>query len=381
MSPSALEIAKRLVALPSLTPQDRGCQRYMAQLLEPLGFVIQPLRFGAVDNLWARHGTEAPLLVFLGHTDVVPPGNLPDWHSPPFEPTVKEGHLFGRGTADMKGGIAAMIAACGRFLQKQTNYPGSIAFLLTSDEEGPALDGTARVLETLKIKQIQIDACLVGEPASEKELGDFIKQGHRGSLNGHLKILGRQGHVAQPKEAKNAIHVALAPLLEWTALAWDKGNGDFSPTTFQLSNIQAGTGAPNVIPGLLECDFNFRFSPELSPIELQTRVTRLLDNHDLTYELSWQPPALPFLSKKKRLAHACIEAIQEIKGFLPQFSTEGGTSDGRFMVPLGIETLELGLCNQTIHAVNESVSVQALEELSRIYEQVLTHYFYPNVLP
>jgi len=366
-----LALAQQLIACPSITPDDAGCQAILAERLKKIGFTIQALPFGDVQNLWAIRGTESPLFVFAGHTDVVPTGNLNDWETPPFTPTIRGEYLHGRGAADMKGGVAAMITACERFVEQNPNHPGSIAFLITSDEEGVATHGTAKVMEYLKTQGIHIDYCVIGEPASQHSVGDILKNGRRGSLNCTLKILGKQGHVAHPHKADNPIHRALVPLAELVNTPWDSGNEDFPPTRLQISNINSGTGAMNVIPGSLECQFNFRFSTETSPEALMARVQEIFNAHEVQYELDWKPPGYPFLTKSGKLLAACTQAVQETVKLKPQLSTDGGTSDGRFIAPTGTEVIELGPCNATIHCVNESVKISDLDTLSQIYERVL----------
>ena len=366
-----LALTKQLIECPSITPEDANCQQIIAAYLEKLGFEVQHLPFDEVKNLWAIRGNPRPLFVFAGHTDVVPPGDLSKWETPPFTPTVKEGYLYGRGTADMKGSLAAMITASERFIHNYPQYLGAIAFLITSDEEGPAKNGTVKVVEHLKNQNIQLDYCIVGEPSGQHSVADTLKNGRRGSLNGYLKILGKQGHIAYPDKAHNAIHSALLPLAELVGTQWDNGNEDFPATSFQIANIKAGTGATNVIPGVLECQFNFRFSPESTPETLLKRVKTILQNHAVQYELDWDVSGLPFLTKKRELVSACIQAIQDITQITPELSTKGGTSDGRFIATTGAQLIEFGPCNATIHCVNECVKIEDLELLSQIYERVL----------
>ena len=368
---ATLQLTKELIARSSVTPDDAGCQPMLAQKLSQLGFHIEPLRFGEVDNLWARRGNSEPLFVFAGHTDVVPTGPESDWSSPPFTPTIKDGQLFGRGAADMKGSIAAMLTACERFIARHPKHQGSIAFLITSDEEGPAVDGTVKVVEWLQQRQQAIRWCLVGEPTSTHKVGDVIKNGRRGSLNGCLVIHGQQGHVAYPQLARNPIHLAAPALTELCAITWDSGNDHFPPTTFQISNIHGGTGASNVIPGKLTIDFNFRFSTEVTDELLKTRVHALLDKHALKYDLEWSLSGQPFLTPAGELVEATRQAVQDICGYQAELSTSGGTSDGRFIAPTGAQVLELGPLNASIHKVDEHVSVQDLEVLSQIYERIL----------
>ena len=370
MTPT-LELAMELIRRRSVTPVDAGCQPLLAERLATLGFNIEHLRFGEVDNLWARFGTEGPLFAFAGHTDVVPSGPEAQWQSPPFEPTLHNGALYGRGTADMKGSIAAMVTACERFLASHRQPTGSIAFLITSDEEGPAVDGTVKVVEHLENRGEKIDWCLVGEPSCTSKLGDTIKNGRRGSLGGLLRVKGVQGHIAYPHLAKNPIHDALPALTELAAIEWDQGNEFFPPTSFQISNIHAGTGATNVIPGELELLFNFRFSTEVTDAELRQRVEAILDAYGFEYELEWTLSGQPFLTPAGRLVDAARSAIREVTGIEAQLSTSGGTSDGRFIAPTGAQVLELGPLNATIHKIDETVSVEDLEQLSSIYEQIL----------
>ncbi len=368
---ATLDLARELIRRPSVTPEDRGCQRLMAERLEPLGFRIEPLRFGEVDNLWARRGDTGPVFCFAGHTDVVPPGPVADWTSPPFEPTLRDGLLFGRGAADMKGSLAAMITATAAFVAERPAHRGSIAFLLTSDEEGPAVDGTVRVVETLRARGDTIAWCLVGEPTSTARVGDVIKNGRRGSLNGRLRVLGRQGHVAYPHLALNPVHAFAPALAALVAAGWDQGNAHFPPTTFQVSNLNAGTGAENVIPGELTALLNFRFSTEVDAPTLQRRVEALLDQAGLRYELEWRLSGNPFLTPAGELVDAARDAVRTVCGYEAELSTSGGTSDGRFIAPTGAQVLELGPRNATIHQVDECVGVEELDTLHAIYLQVL----------
>jgi len=370
MSPT-LELSKALIARPSVTPDDKGCQQLLAERLEKIGFVIETLRFGDVDNLWARRGTTAPLFAFAGHTDVVPTGPLADWNTDPFEPVVRDGYLFGRGSADMKGSIAAMVTACERFIAAHTDHNGSMAFLITSDEEGPAVNGTVKVIEQLEARGEKINWCLVGEPSSKDQTGDTIKNGRRGSLNGVLTIQGRQGHVAYPQLADNPIHRAGPVLAELAAIEWDRGNEFFPPTTFQVSNIKAGTGAENVIPGSIELLFNLRFSTESTAESLKSRITAILDGHKLNYDIQWRLSGQPFLTPAGELVEAARHAIQVTAGIATELSTSGGTSDGRFIAPTGAQVVELGPVNATIHQTNECVNIAELDRLSDIYEEIL----------
>jgi succinyl-diaminopimelate desuccinylase len=370
MTPT-LALARELIERPSVTPDDQGCQSLLAARLQAIGFRIEHLRYGDVDNLWARRGDGTPLFVFAGHTDVVPPGPREAWHTDPFEAVVRDGQLLGRGAADMKGSIAAMVTACERFLATDAGHSGSIAFLITSDEEGPATHGTVKVLEHLAARDEHIDYCLVGEPSSLERVGDVIKNGRRGSLNGVLRVHGHQGHVAYPQLADNPIHRAAPALAELAAMEWDRGNEHFPPTTFQISNIQAGTGAENVIPGELEVVFNLRFSTESTATGLRTRIEALLSGHGLNYDIDWKLSGEPFLTPVGALVQASEAAILDVTGLQTELSTSGGTSDGRFIAPTGAEVVELGPVNATIHKANENVNIEQLETLSQIYEKIL----------
>jgi succinyl-diaminopimelate desuccinylase len=371
-----LALAMDLIRLPSVTPDDAGCQALMAERLAARGFQIEPMRFGEVDNLWARRGDTAPLFCFAGHTDVVPPGPLAHWHSDPFQPEVRDGMLFGRGATDMKGALAAMVTAIERFTAAHPDHRGSIALLITSDEEGPAVDGTVRVVERLTERGERIDYCLVGEPSSHARLGDIIKNGRRGSLNGVLTIHGRQGHVAYPHLADNPVHRFAPALARLCAEQWDEGNDHFPPTTLQVSNISAGTGADNVIPGELAALFNLRFSTELTETRIKERVHAILDDSGLDYRLDWRLSGNPFLTPAGELVDATAEAITAVMGRDPRLSTAGGTSDGRFIAPTGAQVLELGTINATIHKVDECVSVGELDQLTAIYQGVLERLLY-----
>ena len=366
-----LALAKELIARRSVTPEDAGCQTILAQRLQALDFQIEHLRFGEVDNLWARRGNADPLFVFAGHTDVVPSGPETDWRHPPFTPTEDNGLLYGRGAADMKGSLAAMITATERFLDQHPDHRGSIAYLITSDEEGVAIDGTVKVVEWLQARNEKIDWCLVGEPTSSDKIGDVIKNGRRGSLGAVLTILGVQGHVAYPHLAKNPVHLFAPVLAELVALEWDRGNEYFPPTTFQISNVQAGTGATNVIPGELQVVFNFRFSTEVTDAELRARVETILNRHGLDYDIDWQLSGQPFLTPEGELVDASRQAIKSICGYAAELSTSGGTSDGRFIAPTGAQVVELGPLNATIHKVDEHVAITELDTLSQVYQQIL----------
>ncbi len=367
----ALQLACDFIARPSVTPEDGGCQALLAERLQKLGFSIQLLPFGKVSNLWARLGTQSPLLVFVGHTDVVPTGPLDSWSSPPFHPSIRDGVLYGRGAADMKSSIAAFTVASENFIKTQTNFSGSIAFLITSDEEGPATDGTCRVMDWLAASGEQIDYCIVGEPSSNLATGDVLKVGRRGSLGGELLIQGKQGHVAYPLLAENPIHRFTAALQDLITTVWDEGDAAFPQTTLQFSNLQSGTGAGNVIPGELSASFNLRYSTAVTADELEQRVTAILDQHQLRYTLQWIRPAQPFLTRKGALLAASQAAITECMGFVPKMSTSGGTSDGRFVAPTGAEVIELGPVNATIHQINENIPATAPDELATIYQRIL----------
>ncbi len=366
-----LALARALIANPSVTPDDAGCMDLICDELTPLGFKPEFLDFDNTRNLWLRRGVARPLLVFLGHTDVVPPGPLAEWASPPFEPHIREGRLYGRGAADMKGSVAAFTVACRRFVEKHPQHRGSIAILLTSDEEGIAHHGVIKVVEVLEAREEKIEWCVVGEPSSEESLGDVIKIGRRGSLNGQLRVFGIQGHVAYPHKADNPIHRFAEPLQHLVNEVWDQGNEHFPPTSFQISNLQAGTGAENVIPGQLDVTFNFRFSTELTAAEIQRRTAAILDHYGLDYELDWRLSGNPFRTAGEDLIAAAQEALKGVVGREAQLSTGGGTSDGRFIAPTGAQVLELGPVNATIHKVNEWVGVEDLEHLTRIYERIL----------
>ncbi len=368
---ATLALAKDLISRRSMTPEDAGCQELMIARLEALGFIIERLRFDDVDNFWARRGTSAPLYAFAGHTDVVPTGPEAQWQSPPFEPTVIDGMLYGRGAADMKGSLAAMVTACERFVAAHPDHTGSIGFLITSDEEGPSINGTVKVIEHLDARGEKMDGCLVGEPSSTDLVGDVIKNGRRGSLGCTLTVHGIQGHVAYPHLADNPIH-RIAPLLaELCAQEWDQGNEFFPATTFQISNINAGTGATNVIPGDAVVVFNFRYSTEVTHEQLQQQVQAIIDRHNLNHTLRWNLSGKPFLTASGALVDAAKAATQKINGVTAELSTAGGTSDGRFIAPTGAQVVELGPVNATIHKIDECVAVEDLEKLSSMYEQML----------
>ena len=404
-----LELTKQLMSCPSITPQDAGCQDILSKELALLGFEIKHLDFSDVKNFWARRGTQAPLLVFAGHTDVVPTGPLAQWTFPPFTPSIKNGYLYGRGAVDMKSSLAAMIIACEQFISEYPDYPGSLGFLITSDEEGLAINGTKKVVEYLITKGEKIDACLVGEPSSSKQVGDVIKIGRRGSLNGKLIIYGQQGHIAYASSNNNPIYPASLILAELYNTPWEalppsdlsghhppqggegspvfslpqreEGNlGQYFPATcFQASNITSGTGATNIIPGELELTFNFRYSPLLTPKQLKNQVKNIVNKYSQNYHLEWGTPAQPFYTPAGRLVKSCQAAVNTITGLTPELSTSGGTSDGRFIAPAGhkagCEVAELGLCNATIHEIDERVLIEDLEKLTRIYKELLIQFF------
>ena len=368
---AVLDLARELISRPSVTPDDAGCQKLLAQRLSAAGFTCEALPHGNVSNLWARRGQSAPLLVFAGHTDVVPPGPLEHWHSAPFTPSEREGQLYGRGAADMKSSIAAFVVAAEAFVAAHPQHQGSIALLITSDEEGPAVDGTLKVCEALAQRGELPDYGIVGEPTCVEQLGDTIKNGRRGSLSGRLIVKGRQGHVAYPQLARNPIHL-LAPALAALADAhWDDGNGHFPPTTFQVSNLHAGTGAGNVIPGQAVVDFNFRFSTASTPDQLKQRVRALLDSHKLDYDLAWTLGAEPFLTLPGALSAALGAAIEAATGTKPELSTTGGTSDGRFLARICPQVVEFGPINASIHQVNEHIALADLGPLAQVYQGML----------
>ena len=368
---SALELAKELIGRNSVTPQDCGCQQVLAERLKPLGFRCEPMRFGDVDNLWARRGGTHPVVCFAGHTDVVPTGPLSEWHSDPFVPTIRDGKLFGRGAADMKSSIAAFVVAVEAFVKERPNHSGSVALLITSDEEGPSVDGTVKVVEALKARNELIDYCIVGEPTSVDWLGDMLKNGRRGSLSGKLTVRGIQGHVAYPHLAKNPVHLLAPALAELARTEWDKGNESFPPTTWQVSNIHAGTGAGNVIPGSVTVDFNYRFSTESPDASLKARVESILKKHGLDYRVEWKLGAKPFLSRNGRLAKTVQEAAKRHTGRSAELSTTGGTSDARFIIDICPEVIELGPVNASIHKLDEHIEIAQLELLPRIYLDTL----------
>ncbi len=366
-----LELCCELISRPSVSPDDQGCQELLAGRLEKLGFTIEHMPFGRVSNFWARRGDKAPLFCFAGHTDVVPAGDRENWLSDPFTPEIRDGRLYGRGAADMKGSLAAMISACENFIASNPNHPGSIAFLITSDEESDAIDGTRKVMQRLLERNEQIDYCLVGEPSSAKQLGDIIRNGRRGSLNGTLTVHGKEGHVAYPELALNPIHAFMPALNEFVQYQWDSGNDYFPATSLQISNIQAGNGTNNVIPSDLNLLFNFRYSSELSANELMEKTQAIFDRHFQDYEIQWQLSGEPFLTASGILTEAVQNSIASVNGIHAELSTGGGTSDGRFIAPSGAQVVELGPCNASIHKNNEHVLLSDLDELTRIYAQVL----------
>jgi len=368
---STLDFARNLIRQPSVTPDDAGCQDLIAEALQPAGFKAEFLTYGEVRNVWLRRGQVDPLLVFAGHTDVVPTGPIEQWHYPPFSATVQDGILHGRGAADMKGSLAAMVTACQQFVANHPNHQGSIALLITSDEEGPANNGTVKVVEMLCDREEIIDWCVVGEPTSREQIGDVIKNGRRGSLGGKLTIQGVQGHVAYPHLADNPIHRAADIVTRLTAQTWDEGNEFFPPTTFQVSNLNSGTGASNVIPAQAQLDFNLRYSPESSIESIKERVNALCQQVWTDYDIDWSRPNLPFQTQPGELVDAASAAIYAVTGLTTDLSTEGGTSDGRFIAPTGAQVIELGPVNRTIHQINEQVAVADLETLAIIYQKIL----------
>lgn len=371
MSGSALQLAQDLIARRSVTPEDGGCQALVAQRLAPAGFAAETLTCGVVTNLWLRRGEAAPLLCFAGHTDVVPTGPLADWRTDPFAPVIKDGRLYGRGAADMKSSIACFVAAVEAFVQERPRHAGSIALLLTSDEEGPSVDGTVRVVELLKERGERLDYCIVGEPSSVKSAGDMVRVGRRGSLHALLTVRGVQGHVAYPEQVRNPIHMVAPALAEIAATTWDKGNAFFPPTSFQVSNFNAGTGADNVVPGSAALLCNFRYSTASTEQSLRERFEAVLNKHGLDYEVTWKLSGKPFLSRQGKLTDAVKQSILANAGFSPELSTGGGTSDGRFLIDICPEIVELGPVNATIHKLNENIEVSAFDTLTRIYLDIL----------
>lgn len=371
--PTILDLTEQLIRRQSVTPDDAGCQPLLAELLRDAGFKIEAMRFGETDNIWARRGTDGPVLCFAGHTDVVPPGDLNAWDSDPFVPQIDGDNLYGRGAADMKGSLAAMVIAACRFVAKNPDHTGSLAFLITSDEEGKARDGTLKVMEALSAREEKIDWCVVGEPSSNKRLGDVVRIGRRGSLSGMLTVLGTQGHVAYPSLAENPITRFAPAMSELTKREWDQGNEAFPPTSFQIVELRAGVGAPNVIPGDLYVRFNFRYCTEWHYTDLQHMVAELLDGYGFRYELKWHLSGEPFLTSKRTLIDAVVTAVRSELDVDPELSTGGGTSDGRFIAPAGVQVVELGPINESIHKVNEVVSIKDLESLSGAYQQIMSN--------
>ena len=366
-----ISLAADLISRPSVTPQDHGCQKLIAARLASIGFANEHMAFEDVDNLWSVKGDDGPIIVFAGHTDVVPTGPIEQWQKDPFSADIEAGYLHGRGAADMKGSIAAMVTATERFVSSHPKHNGRIGFLITSDEEGPALYGTKAVIDTLEARGDKIDYCIVGEPTSSTQLGDTIKVGRRGSINCTLRIIGEQGHIAYPHMADNAIHLALPLLDEIRQMQWDKGNDQFLPTSLQFSNLNAGTGVTNVIPGTLEVQFNLRFSPEITAEEIMQRIDMVVAKHDISVEADWKLSGKPFQTQYATLVKVTESAVKNVTGCTPELSTSGGTSDGRFIAPTGAEVIELGPINKTIHQVDEKISVDDLNQLSVIYEQIL----------
>ncbi len=373
-----IKLAKTLIERPSVTPEDAGCQEIMISRLKAIGFEITELPFEDVKNFWAIRGNDGPIFAFAGHTDVVPSGSESMWQSPPFEPTISEGILRGRGAADMKGSLASMVVACEEFIEKNPNHYGRIAFLITSDEEGIAINGTVKVVDWLEENNIKITWCLVGEPSSTTHVGDVIKNGRRGSLGAKLNVIGTQGHVAYPHLANNPIHMIAPALSELATTEWDRGNDFFPATSFQVSNFNSGTGATNVIPGNAEVVFNFRFSTEVTHEQLAEKTENILEKHGIKYNIDWNLSGQPFLTSKGELVEAAIKAIKNIVNMDTELSTAGGTSDGRFIAPTGAQVLELGPVNATIHQVDECVATEDLNKLTKIYESILSHLLIPS---
>lgn len=367
----AIALTAELIRRPSVSPEDKGCLDIIGERLAKVKFNNERIDFAPVANLWAKHGNGHPVLCFAGHTDVVPSGPREEWHTDPFEPVIRDGTMYGRGAADMKSGLAAMTVAAERFIAKHPNHRGTLAFLLTSDEEGPSVDGTRRVMQVLESRPEKIDWCVVGEPSSGDKLGDTVKIGRRGSLSGKLTVHGVQGHVAYPHLAENPVHLIAPALAELASREWDKGNTYFQPTTFQISNLSAGTGAPNVIPGELKARFNIRFSTEQSVEKIQGTITEILDRHKVNYTLEWFVSGLPFFTEPGPLSEATQQAVKEFTGLTPVLSTTGGTSDGRFIAPTGASVVELGVLNATIHKVNECVRIADVDTLSLMYERMM----------
>lgn len=368
---NVLDLVKALIARPSVTPEDAGCQSLLMEQLGGIGFEGETIAEGGVTNLWARRGTQSPLLVFAGHTDVVPTGPLDRWDHDPFDPVEVDGFICGRGASDMKSSIAAFVVAVQEFVAENPDHAGSIALLITSDEEGPAVHGTVKVCEALKARGEHLDYCIVGEPTSVNKLGDTIKNGRRGSMSGKLTVIGKQGHIAYPHQARNPVHLAIPALNALIAEVWDHGNEYFPATSFQISNVHAGTGASNIIPGECVIDFNFRFSTQNTTDSLQTRVTAILDSHGLEYKLDWSISGLPFLTPRGELSQALVKAIASETGIQAELSTTGGTSDGRFIAHICPQVVEFGPLNATIHQVNERLAIHELEPLKNIYRRTI----------
>jgi succinyl-diaminopimelate desuccinylase len=366
-----LELAQALIRRKSITPADEGCQQLIIDRLQPLGFKAEVFRCNDVVNLWIRHGIGRPLVALAGHTDVVPPGPLEKWQSDPFVPTIRDGNLYGRGAADMKTSIAAFVTAAERFVRSHPSHPGSLALLITSDEEGPSVDGTVRVVEAFKARGETLDFCIVGEPSSVEKFGDTIKNGRRGSLTGRLTVNGIQGHVAYPHRVKNPVHLVAPAIAEMAKAEWDRGNEFFPPTTWQVSNMNAGTGAQNITPGAVNVDFNFRFSTESTPESLQARVREILDRHGLDYDIQWVVGGRPFLTRRGKLVDTLSAAIRQVAGVTPEINCTGGTSDGRFIIDICAEVAEFGPVNRSIHKVNEAVALEEIEPLAEVYRVAL----------
>jgi succinyl-diaminopimelate desuccinylase len=371
MTSATLKLASELIARPSITPDDTGCQALLIEHLAAIGFECETMVFDDVTNLWARRGQAAPLLAFAGHTDVVPPGPLDKWHSDPFTPEIRDGNLFGRGAADMKSSIAAMVTACERFVAQHAQHKGSIALLITSDEEGIAINGTVKVIEALEARGEKIDWALVGEPSSQLRVGDVVKNGRRGSIGAKLVIHGVQGHVAYPHKVDNPIHRAMPALHDLARHEWDQGNSFFPPTSLQISNINSGTGAHNVVPGHAEVLFNLRYSTEIDAQHIIETTRAILDKHELDYDINWSISGYPFLTAEGELVAAAQQAIKQHTGLTTSLETTGGTSDGRFIAPTGAQVLELGPVNESIHKLNEHVNIEELDLLSDIYQSIL----------
>lgn len=378
MNSDVIDLAKQLIKRASITPEDAGCQEMMANILKPLGFNIESLVFEDTTNMWARRGSQAPLFCFAGHTDVVPTGDLSLWNTPPFDPVIHNNMLYGRGAADMKGSLAAMLAATVKFVNLHPDHKGSISYLITSDEEGPFINGTTRVIDTLEARNEKINYCIVGEPSSSHLVGDVVKNGRRGSISGELTIRGKQGHVAYPEHVNNPIHMAMPALAQLSQTHWDHGNSYFPETSFQLTNIESGTGATNVVPGMLVAWFNLRYSTELTDEKIVEKVTQILNSHHLDFDIKWTYNGKPFITEPGILLNGVADAIEKVTGRKPAPSTSGGTSDGRFIAPTGAEVLELGPCNATIHQINECVSCDDLIDLVEIYYQALVNILCPK---